>query len=333
MAKVFVIKKNFEEGIKKAYNLLSNKLSDKPIAIKLHFGERGNTTYIQPELVKALVNEIKQEKILTDANVLYRGSRTDTSSHKQIALEHGFDFAPVKIADEKGEISIEINKKHFKTIKVGSLLQEYENIIVFSHFKGHSTAGFGGALKNLGMGFGSRSGKLAMHANISPFIDTNICILCNNCKENCPANAIQTINNKNIINKNKCIGCAKCIAVCPKKAVKIPWGSATEKQLQERIVEYCYGILKDRNLIYFNVLLNITKRCDCVGSSMKQIIDDIGILASGDIVAIDQASLDLVNKQTGKQTFQDIHGVSGIDQLIYAEKLGLGTRKYELIKI
>jgi len=333
MSDVYLIRGNYKGGIKKAFSLLSDNLSKKPVAIKLHFGEKGNTTHLKPELVKALTEQLNQQFVLTDCNVLYKGSRTQTADHIKVAKEHGFGFAPIKIADEEGEIKIPVNLKHFKSIKVGKLIQEYENIIVFSHFKGHQSTGFGGAIKNLGMGLGSRAGKLAMHSNISPQIDPDKCTLCGKCKEECPANAIETINNKNIINKDKCIGCARCIAVCPQKAVKIPWDSTTEKELQERIVEYCYGIIKGKNLIYFNALLNITKDCDCLGIEQKPIIEDIGILASADLVAIDQASLDLINKKIGKNIFKELHGVSGLDQLRYAEKLGLGSRKYKLIEL
>ncbi len=337
MSKVYFIKENYEKGIKKAYSFLSKNLTKDKITIKLHFGEKGCTTFLNPNLIKYLIKSIKQNFVLTDCNALYRGSRTNESDHIQTAKDHGFNFAPVKIADgTSGEdyFEVEINKKHFKKVKIGKLIQDYKNIIVFSHFKGHIATGFGGAIKNLGMGLGSRAGKLAMHSHISPRIDSSKCILCNKCIENCPANAIEFVNNKNIINKNICIGCAKCIAVCPQKAVSIPWGSATSEELQERIAEYCYGIIQNRNLIYFNALINITRDCDCMGSVQKPFVKDIGILASSDLVSIDQASLDLVNKTSrSKNKFQEFHQVSGLTQLEYAEKLNLGSRKYELIKI
>jgi hypothetical protein len=324
MAKVYFVKK---EKLKEAFNLLG--MEGKAL-VKVHFGEEGNTTYVKPEIINLVAEEL-DDYFLTDCNVLYKGKRTETEDHLNTAKKHG--FKKVKIADEDGEIEIQINKNHFKKIKVGKLLKDYKNILVFSHFKGHPAAGFGGALKNLGMGFGSRAGKLAMHAGIAPKIDPSKCQLCQKCKENCPANAIETINNKNVINKEKCIGCAKCIAVCGYGAVRIPWGSVSSKELQERIVEYCYGISKSRDIIYFNALTDITESCDCVGRKQEPFMEDIGFLASKDPVAIDQASLDLVNKKTRKETFKDITGVSGKHQLKYGEEIGLGSREYNLVEL
>ncbi len=335
MEKVYFIpiKELTEEKIKKVYSLLEKNLSESDVMVKLHFGEKGCETFIPPNLVKMITSNIKQNFVLSDANVLYKGSRTSTEEHIKTSKEHGFDFAPIEIADDKGELNIEVNLKHFKDIKVGKSLEKYKNIVVISHFKGHMATGFGGALKNLGMGLGTRAGKLAMHAGISPNIDADKCILCNKCLENCPVNAIETINNKNVINKEKCIGCAKCIAICPQGAVRIPWGAVGEKELQERIVEYCYGILKNRKIIYFNFLGNITRNCDCMGSRQEKVMEDIGLLASDNIVAIDQASLDLIKEKAGKNIFQEMSGVSGERQLEYAEELRIGSRKYELVKI
>lgn len=206
-------------------------------------------------------------------------------------------------------------------------------MIVLSHFKGHGASGFGGAFKNLGMGLGSRAGKLHMHSNISPFIDEKECVACNACLENCDFNAIE-MNSVAKIDSNLCVGCAMCIAVCKFNAVKIPWGGSTNKELQEKIVDYSRAIIDflDKKIIYINVLENITESCDCVGAKMKPIMEDVGILISDDPVAIDKASLDLVNEKSNDK-FNKINMVDKDYKVYYAEKIGLGTKKYQLEEI
>src|SRR3989344_5456583 len=217
MSKVYLIKNNFKENFKKIYSDLSKNFTKDKTAIKVHFGEEGCTTHLSPELVKTLIKNINNPYLI-ECNVLYKGKRTYAKDHIELAKQHGFNFAPIIISDgEKGNdyIEIEINKKHFKTIKIGKELQNFKNLVVFSHFTVHFPTGFGGALKNLGMGLGSRAGKLAMHCKTSITINQEKCIACSVCIENCPVNAIFYINKKAFIDKEKCINCAKCIAVCP----------------------------------------------------------------------------------------------------------------------
>ncbi|GAJ15228.1 unnamed protein product, partial [marine sediment metagenome] len=215
--------------------------------------------------------------------------------------------------------------------KVGKELPNFKNLVVFSHFTGHIITGLGGALKNLGMGLASRAGKLAMHCNTKITIDPKKCIACNLCIENCPVNAISYVNKKAFIDEKKCIGCARCIAVCEQKAPRIPWASARGKEVQERLVEYCFGINKICNIIYFTSLKNITLECDCMDTPQKPIIKDLGILASLDPVAIDQAAIDLVKKELGKDAFKEYNNIDSSFQLKYGEKLELGSRDYKLI--
>lgn len=310
-----------------------------PVGIKTHFGERGNVTFINPKHVEAVYNKVIAEKAeakLIECNVMYKGSRTNRSDHLETAQEHGFTFAPIEICDgEDGseEWRIPVELKHFKEVIVGKGLKDFKSLIVVSHFKGHGGNGFGGALKNLGMGLGSRAGKLAMHAAFDLRINEDKCIACGICAAGCPANAI-TVDDFAKIDRKKCIGCAMCIANCPQDAVEIPWGGSSSEELQEKIVEYCAGILQEiPGVAYFNVLENITSECDCWGNTMKPLIPDIGILASTDPVALDQASFDLVNKAAGVDLFKKEHHIDATAQLKYAEELGLGKRKYDLVNI
>ncbi len=312
-------------------NIDSSKLSGK-IGIKTHFGEEGNETYLNPKLVKAIYEKLISldfEVALIECNVLYQGSRTDKKSHIETAKKHGFDFAPIDILDGqdgKEEIHLEIEKG-----RVGKGLQKYDSLVVLSHFKGHVAAGFGGAFKNLGMGLGSRAGKLAMHSDVSPSISSEKCIKCGDCIENCDVEAIRMAQNGAVIDSKICIGCAMCIAICKEKAVNIPWGGSTSKELQEKIVDYSSAIINRMNqrLVYINVLKNITEDCDCVGKPMQPMMEDVGILLSEDPVAIESASLDLVDEVSDGH-FKEINSVDNRLKINYAERLNLGTRNYQL---
>jgi uncharacterized protein len=318
----------FEEKIKFKKNL----------PIKVHFGEKGNETFIEPKNFEKIISYLKEKKckpFYCETNVLYKGERTFSKAHKKIAKEHGFTQAPIKIADgDHGEkySLIKINKKHFKECKLGELFTQEKQMIVISHFKGHILAGFGGAIKQLGMGCASRGGKLDMHANSKPIINPLACKKCNNCVKNCPTNAC-LIKKIPRIDYSKCVGCAVCIAVCPYNAIKINWASTLPRIFNEKLAEYALGATKtknvnsDKQIIYINYLLNITKKCDCAGEKMKPIAKDIGILASTDPVAIDKASLDLIEKKENKKIFK------GKEILDYAEKIGLGKKEYKLIEL
>jgi uncharacterized Fe-S center protein len=306
--------------------------------IKVHFGEEGNETFIPAEIVKKIYLELKRrnpraEIKLIESNVLYRGSRTKTEEHIQTAKKHGFDFAPIEILDDKGEIKISENLMHFKEVKAGKGIKDFENLIVISHVKGHCMNGFGGALKNVGMGIASRGGKLALHSSTAPRVNWK-CSACGKCIEECPVKAIKIeglnlikIGKKARINNEKCIGCAHCIAICPQGAIEIPWGSQTSKDLQEKIDEYCFGILKGKKSWFINWMGNITKDCDCIGRKQEKETGDIGFLFSRDIVSIDKASFDLIGKETFKKMWPNIDSEW---QFEYAEKIKLGERKNKI---
>jgi len=299
------------------------------VPIKVHFGEKGNNTFIPAKTYNPIIQYLQTNDVAPsyiETNVLYRGSRTTTEKHLATAREHGFTQIPIIIAD--GDIGteyneIEINKVHCKKCKIGKGFMPFQQFIVMSHFKGHGVAGFGGALKQLAMGFAARGGKLDQHSGIAPFVSSRSCIACGICKDKCNYDAIR-INDFAIIDSKKCIGCAGCIAVCPKGAIRNSWSGL---HYHEKLAEYAYGAALGKNIIYITFIHNITEDCDCVGSHMKLITGNIGIVAGKDPVALDTACLDLVQKSSGKKYFED-----GRATLRHAENIGLGTMAYELIE-
>ncbi|MBD3300647.1 MAG: DUF362 domain-containing protein [Candidatus Moranbacteria bacterium] len=305
------------------------------IPLKVHFGEKGNVTFIKSENYQGIIDFLRARKIKTcfiETNVLYAGQRHKKKLHLKLAKEHGFTQLPIIIADgEYGEDfeEVEVNKKHFKTCKIGRAFGDYQQMIVLSHFKGHKMAGFGGAIKQLSMGCASRGGKLAMHMGEKPQINQKKCVKCHLCETRCNENAI-TINEKeSFIDQNKCVGCGACTAVCPHNAISIMSVKGVAKafglghNFKECLVEYAYAASKDKKNIYLNFVMNITKGCDCEARSMKPLMDDIGIFISTDPVSIDQACFNVVKKR-GKM-------FKGKSQLVYAQKIGLGERKYRLV--
>lgn len=321
----------FSKEIDKVLEKIDYSKLGQNVAIKIHFGEKGCTTYLNPEIARKVYDKLVslgKRATLVDTNTLYRGERTLRENHIRIAKKHGFDFAPIDILDgEKGEDSIEVNGK-----KLGAGLKKYDSLLVLSHFKGHMMAGFGGALKNIAMGLASRAGKLEMHANVSPKISTS-CSGCGTCVENCDAKAISLENGKAKIDSKKCVGCALCIVVCPHGAIRIPWASQTSEGLQNKIVAYASSALKLFNdrVVYINVLQNITADCDCIGRKQSPIMRDAGFLAGMDIVALDKASLDLANRLSeGK--FDAINRIDKAKQIELAEREGIGKREYELVE-
>lgn len=335
---------------------MTDIISDKDlVALKIHFGERGNTAYIRPTFARRIVDMVKEKggkPFLTDANTLYVGSRANAVDHLHTAIENGFAFAvvnaPLIIADGlngKDYIKVPIEGKHFKEVNIGSAAVHADALIALTHFKGHEATGFGGTLKNIGMGLGSRSGKQQMHSDILPQVKSEKCIACGRCIAWCPAEAIY-IDQYALIEQEKCIGCGECTVTCNERAIDINW--KTEPNIiQEKIAEYTLGVLKNKQgkSFFVNFVTNVTPDCDCVSWSDAPIVGDIGILASKDPVAIDQASLDLVNKAKplegtrldegngDSDKFKAIHNIDGTVQLAHAEQLGLGTREYELIEI
>ncbi|TDT61355.1 DUF362 domain-containing protein [Fonticella tunisiensis] len=330
------------------------------VAIKVHFGERGNTAFINPVYVRQVVDKVKAnggKPFLTDSNTLYKGSRANGVDHLVTAIENGFAYAvvnaPIVISDgiySKDSMEIEINKKHFKSVKISSNVVRADSMIVMSHFKGHEIAGFGGAIKNLAMGCAPAAGKQQQHSTVQPVVGDH-CRACQMCLKNCPADAITMVDGSAYINPEKCIGCGECISICTYDVIKPQWGTAMDSFI-ERMTEYAYGAYscKRDKIAFINFVINVTPLCDCVPWSDAPIVPDIGILASFDPVAIDQASYDLVNQQlghshsalgdcghglkSGEDKFKALHPETrGEMQLSYGEELGMGSRDYELIEL
>lgn len=333
---VYFIKEITPENVLKLYKALGVEYKGKT-GVKIHFGEDGNKNFLNPELTRPLMQYTKATWVET--NVLYVGKRRFTDQHIALAKEHGFTFAPIDILDSDGEIDINTEKmgfKHYKKIKAGSKFDNYDNYIIYSHFKGHGSAGFGGAIKNLAMGFASPGGKMAQHASEVPMIkDKTKCTKCSNCINNCPADALLYGEDGDImIDPKKCIGCAKCIAECPRKVITPSNNRPETNVFLERLVEYAYIFHNRKPMTYINVLANISSSCDCSARAPMPFTQDIGMLASNDIVAIEQASHDLVSKgHKCEDAFLKESGVSGLGQIIYAEQLKMGTRKYKLVEI
>ena len=323
--------------------------------MKLHFGEQGNTAHIRPQFLRQVVARIKQtggRPFLTDANTLYVGSRANAVDHLETALANGFAYAtvdaPVIIADGlKGRdyVNVPIGLKHFKDAKVASAAYHADALIAMTHFKGHEATGFGGVLKNIGMGLGTRAAKQAMHSDVLPTVDPDKCVACGRCAEWCPAGAI-TVDKMAQINPKKCMGCGECTITCVEGAVEISWKSESSS-LQEKIVEYAYAVLKNKKgkAGFITFLLDVSPNCDCWNYNDAPIVPNVGILAGTDPVALDQACIDLVNAQpslpnsasdlpAGADKFRGIFpGIDWNYQLAYGEQIGLGSRNYQLIKI
>ena len=324
------------------------------VAIKLHFGEKGNAAFISPIFVRAVVDRIKEtgaEPFITDTNTLYVGSRANSASHLRTAIENGFAYAvvnaPLIIADGlRGEagVKVKIGGKRFNEAAIASEIAHADCLVVMTHFKCHEMTGFGGALKNIGMGCAAREGKLAQHSNCAPVVDPKGCTACGECSLHCPADAIE-IGAAAVINDKLCIGCGHCIAACPEGTINVRWDETTSG-LQEKMIEYASAAVKGKEgrCVYISFIQRVSPACDCYGHNDSPIVPDIGILASVDPVAIDQACADLVNAaqgfantalgsghEPGGDKFRGVHpSVDWNVQLDCAQRMGLGTRRYTL---
>jgi uncharacterized Fe-S center protein len=333
------------------------------VAIKLHFGEPGNLAYIRPPFVRRVVNIVKKlegRPFLTDANTLYVGRRANAVDHLESAIENGFDYAvagaPLIIADGltgKDYVKVPINGKHFKEVNIGSAAHHADAMIVLTHFKGHELMGFGGAIKNMGMGLGSRSGKQQMHSDVLPSVKDDKCIGCQKCSLWCPAQAMEMVPGENKAGRkahimdSKCWGCGECVATCPSGAIVPKWRT-TPEAAQEKMAEYALGAVsgKKDKVAYITFLMNVSPNCDCMPQNDIPIVQDIGILASTDPVALDKACVDMVNslpalagsviegKQAGDDKFRAVYpAIDWMPQLKHAQELGLGSLEYEIIEI
>jgi uncharacterized Fe-S center protein len=335
----------------------------KYVAIKIHFGEPGNLAFLRPNFAKVVADKIKSLEgmpFLTDCNTLYVGRRNQGLNHLLAAAENG--FTPLStgcqniIADGirgADDIDVPVNGgKYCKVAHIGRAIMDADIVISLNHFKGHEGSGFGGALKNIGMGSGSRAGKMAVHNEGKPKIDKNICINCKICARFCAHDAISFDGGKASINESKCAGCGRCIGACSKNAIFTNWDSSNEA-LCCKIVEYAKAVLDGRPNFHINVVNQVSPYCDCHSESDAAVIPDIGIFASFDPVALDKACIDAVNAAPAIQTsilserdrsrrdaagnedyFTNIHPTTDWrKQISYAQEIGLGNSEYELVTV
>ena len=328
------------------------------VAIKLHFGERGNTAFIRPVLVRRVVEEIRAldaRPFLTDTCTLYRGSRETAPAHLETAIQNGFAYAvvnaPLIVADGVRGVTgrkVRVDLPRKRSVAIASAILDADALIVLSHFKCHELTGFGGALKNLGMGCATREGKLDQHSGVGPKIDAAQCVKCGNCVEACSFKAIALGDKSAVIDEGKCVGCGECIVVCPEAAIDVRW-VAKAREAAEKMTEYAFGALsgkRDRAL-FVNFVTQVSPACDCYGHADAPIVADLGIAASRDPVALDAACADLVNAapglagtalkkafKPGADKFRDVYpSIDWTVQLAHAEKIGLGSRGYEIARL
>ncbi|MBO8466177.1 MAG: DUF362 domain-containing protein [Bacteroidetes bacterium] len=340
---------------------------DKFTAIKIHFGEPGNVAYIRHNYVAAIVDLLKEygaKVFLTDSNTLYSGGRSNAVDHLKAAMDNGFNpisaHADVIIADGlKGTDykEIELNGEYCKAPKIGAAIADADIVISMNHFKGHEQTGFGGALKNLGMGSASVGGKLELHSSSQPVINLENCIGCRICEKYCRHAAVTVTGGKAHIDYGKCVGCGQCVAVCQHEgAVVKDWDSS--ETLNYKIAEYALAVVKDKPSFHISFIMNVSPNCDCWNHNDAAIIPDLGIAASFDPVALDCACADLVkaapvlqnnaitdiDSKSGKDHSHDRHAGEDKFHIVHpdtkweagvehGEKIGLGSREYTLVRV
>ncbi len=312
--------------------------------LKTHFGERGNNSYVKAAWITPLIEKMKAggtKVFVSDTNTLYVGARSNAVDHLTVAREHGFTFdtlgAPVIIADGlvgENQSPVEVDLKHYRQVYIANDVRAADGIVVITNVTGHVLTGYAGAIKNVGMGLAGRGGKRSQHCDLSPEISPKKCVACGTCAQWCPTSAI-TVKKIAEIDKAKCIGCGECYAVCRYGAVNFSW-SETSANMQEKLVEHCCGALKGKSnrCVFFNFITHVTKNCNCIGRGEQDEIPPLGIVAGTDMVAVDQACVDLCNKAAGEDLFARLypswdHSI----QLSYAEEVGIGSRAYKLIGI
>ncbi|NQS71097.1 MAG: DUF362 domain-containing protein [Desulfobulbaceae bacterium] len=344
--------------------------ADELVAVKAHFGERGNDTYLHPTFARQVIDLIKEaggKPFLTDTCTLYNGMRHNAVDHLETAYLHGFTpyvvNAPVVIADGiigMSEELVPVDLKHFKEVHIARAFREASAMVVLSHFKGHQMGGFGGAIKNLAMGCASYAGKIDQHGR-NVVIYEEACIGCGLCLDSCRQEAISLKKveegktkgkakgkKKAKISKKKCIGCYECMTVCKQKAIGVEQPDE-HSAFVERMTEYAYGAVqgKEGRVCYLNFVLNVTPQCDCAGWSDPALVPDLGILASVDPVALDTACFDLVKAApglvplpgcgdhcAGVDKFAGLRPETrGFHQMEYAQSIGMGSMAYKLKKV
>ena len=332
---------------------------DKFVAIKLHFGEPGNLAFLRPNWARTVADYVKErggKPFLTDCNTLYVGGRKNALDHMDSAMLNGFNpmttGCQIIIGDGlKGSDEVEVpvvGGEYVKNAKIGRAVMDADVFISLTHFKGHEEAGFGGCLKNIGMGCGSRAGKMEQHNAGKPHVAQKHCIGCGQCRKICAHGAPIIENGKAHIDHDRCVGCGRCIAVCPKDAVRIDWDESTTN-LNCKIAEYTKAVVDGRPCFHISLVIDVSPNCDCRPENDMAIVPNVGMFASFDPVALDMACVDAVNAQTPLRgsAADDAHAKAHVHDhfqrlhpdtnwrscLEHGEKIGIGTREYELIKI
>ena len=347
--------------IKKA-GITDIDMDGKFVAIKMHFGELGNLSYLRPNYAKAVADVVKEcggKPFLTDCNTLYPGSRKNALEHLDCANINGFNTittgCQIIIGDGlrgTDDITVPVrNGEYCKEAYIGRAVMDADIFISLTHFKGHESTGFGGAIKNIGMGCGSRAGKMQQHNSGKPIVHDDLCRGCRRCAKECGSDAITYENGKAVINQDICKGCGRCIGACVFDAVENQNWNANEI-LGRKMAEYSQAVCDGRPTFHISLVRDISPNCDCHGENDAPILPDVGIFASFDPVALDQACVDACLHATPMPNSQlsdnlaDPHwhhhhdnfldsnpNVRWKETLEHAEKIGLGTREYELIQM
>ena len=334
-------------------------MDGKYVAIKMHFGEPGNLAYLRPQWARMVADMVKEKggkPFLTDCNPLYVGGRKNALDHLESAYQDGFTpyvtGCHILIGDGlKGSDDVEVpveGGQYVKSAKIGRAIMDADVFISLTHFKGHEQTGMGGCLKNIGMGCGSRAGKMEMHSAGKPFVKQKKCIGCGACAKICAHGAPLIADGKCTIDHDRCVGCGRCLALCPKDAIQVGCDEVLDI-LNCKIAEYTKAVVDGRPCFHIALARDMSPNCDCHAENDAPITPDVGMFASFDPVALDQACADAVNAQPalpGSALFDEgcdhedhdhLHAVHPDTRwqvaLEHGEKLGIGTRQYELIRI
>ena len=324
------------------------------VAIKMHFGEPGNLAYLRPNYAKTVADLVRQlggKPFLTDCNTLYVGGRKNALDHIESAYVNGFTpyttGCHIIIADGlKGsdDVAVPVDGEYVKNARIGRALMDADIVISLTHFKGHEATGIGGTIKNLGMGGGSRAGKKEMHADGKPIVNESKCIGCGACRKICAHDAPTIENRKMHIDTNKCVGCGRCIAVCPMDAIEGVY-DPDGHLLNCKMAEYAKAVVQGRPSFHISLAMDISPNCDCHPENDVPVIPNVGMFASFDPVALDEACAEMCSRmpRNPNAAFEDassddlFHAVHTVthwqDQTEHGEKIGLGSREYELIEI
>lgn len=339
-------------------------MDGKFVAIKMHFGELGNISYLRPNYAKAVADVVKElggKPFLTDCNTMYPGKRKNALEHLECAWENGFSplsvGCPLLIADGlKGTDDVGVpvaGGEYVKEAKIGRAVMDADVFISLTHFKGHELTGFGGAIKNIGMGCGSRAGKKDQHSSGKPYIQAELCRGCRKCRRECANGGLifDEGAGKMRVNQENCVGCGRCLGACNFDAIAFNNDNAAQ-DLNRRMAEYAKAVVDGRPQFHISLVVDVSPNCDCHCENDAPILPDLGMFASFDPLALDQACVDAclaaapmarsqLSDNLAKPGFVDRHDHFSNSTpesewrtcLEHAEKIGLGTRSYELIVV